>query len=193
MKKIILCFIAFFFSFNYCSAIAKENDKKLKALYQDLLHRNEIIERVNGIGICADTRDWKGVISCFADKVLLDYTSMVGGQPVELTPAVIVSSWKGLLPGFKMTQHQITNHRVKINDDEADCFSYVTAIHHLPNKSGKDTWTVWGYYNHHLIKKDAGWKVAKMKFTLKLIEGNRSLPQLAKKVMAERAKKARSK
>lgn len=154
---------------------------------QRLIDRNEIIEKVNGIATNADMRNWQGVIDCFADEVLLDYTSLVGGNPAKLKPAEIVNAWKGLLPGFKMTQHTVTNHEVMIKGNEADCFSYVTAIHYLPNKSGKDTWTVRGYYDHHFIKTNTGWKVDKMKFKVTLIEGNNELPKLAQQAVKEQS------
>lgn len=44
-----------------------------------------------------------------------------------------------------MTQHTVTGHQVMIrgeDNNEADCFSSVTALHYLPNGVGNDTWTV---------------------------------------------------
>ena len=149
-------------------------DEKL----QQLLDEREIINVINGIGIDADRGDWNGVSGAFADVVLLDYSSM--GAPAEnLPPAEIVVRWKAVLPGFKMTQHSITNHRITVGGDEAGCFSYVTAKHFLPNDSGEDVWTVIGYYEHHLKKIGDRWKVDRMKFTATIIEGNNDLPKLA--------------
>ena len=133
---------------------------------------------------------WDKLKSAFADEVLLDYTSMTGGQPStsktfdnlfagKLSPDTFIASWKDLLPGFKMTQHAITNHTVTLRENGADCFSYVTAIHHLPVEKGDNYWTVHGFYDHHLVRSASGWKVDAMKFTVRFIQGNSDLPKLA--------------
>jgi SnoaL-like domain len=145
---------------------------------QQLLDEREIIRVVNSIGINADLRNWQAVLPAFADEVLLDYSSM--GAPVEtLKSDDIVRNWQAILPGFKMTQHMITNHQVSITENEADCFSYVHAIHHLPNESNNNTWLVVGHYEHHLIRLKQAWRVDKMKLIATLIDGNMNLPQMA--------------
>ena len=63
--------------------------------------RNEVIQTVQTIFIHTDERNWDLVKGQFAGSVLLDYTSLSGGNPSTLTPQAIVDSWKGLLPGFK--------------------------------------------------------------------------------------------
>lgn len=145
---------------------------------QQLLNEREIINVVNSIFMKTDRRDWQAVSEAFADEVLLDYSSM-GAAAETLKPTEIVARWKDLLPGFKMTQHTITNHRVSLDDNEAECFCYGNALHYLPNDSGKDIWRVMGYYEHHLIKTAQGWKVDRMKFTATLVDGNNDLPKMA--------------
>ena len=144
----------------------------------ELLDEREIMNIVNSLFMKSDRRDWQAVSEAFAQTVLLDYSSM-GVAAERLEPAEIVARWKDLLPGFKMTQHAITNHRVSVNGNMADCFCYVDALHYLPNHSGKETWRVMGYYEHHLIKTVEGWKVDRMKFTATFIEGNQDLPKMA--------------
>lgn len=145
---------------------------------QQLLDERDIIKVVNSIFINTDRRDWQAVSKAFAERVLLDYSSM-GAAAEELKPSEIVARWKDMMPGFKMTQHAITNHLVSFDGDKAGCFSYGNAIHHLPNDSGENTWRVMGYYEHHLVKTAQGWKVDRMKFTATLIEGNNDLPKTA--------------
>lgn len=150
---------------------------------KQLFDERDIINIVNSIGIYADRHDWDALLQAFADEVLLDYSSM--GAPVEkLKSTEIITRWKALLPGFNMTQHTITNHRVTIaGDDEAECLSYVVAIHYLPNQSGRNIWLVMGYYEHHLVRTNAGWKIDKMKFNSTLIDGNSDLPQMAMEIV----------
>ncbi len=145
---------------------------------RQLLDEREIIGVVSDIGVSADRRDWQAVREAFAEEVLLDYSSM-GAAVESLGPAEIVARWKALLPGFKMTQHANTNHRVSLSGDEAECFSYVNAMHHLPNDSGDDTWQVMGRYEHHLVRTARGWKVDRMKFIVTLTLGNDDLPNMA--------------
>lgn len=175
---VVLSAFAFFVS---CSTLKpKEEQSSRNAHFQQVIDRNEIVDKVNQIAVNADRRNWQGLIGCFADEVLLDYTAMVGGEPSKLKPEEIAEAWKGLLSGFEMTQHTVTNHEVRIKGNEAEVFSYVTAVHYLPNESGTDTWTVVGYYDHHLMKTSLGWRVDQMKFTPTLIEGNTDLPRMAK-------------
>lgn len=148
--------------------------------------RNAIIQTLQNIFIDTDNRNWEQVKAQFADQVLLDYTSMSGGEPSEITPQDIVDSWKGLLPGFKSTQHALSNFQVTIADDEADVFHYGTAWHHLPNEEGEDVWTVVGTYEHHLVKIDGLWKVDRMRFNLKFTDGNGDLPRLAQNRISEK-------
>ncbi len=157
---------------------AAGGDKKMDAKMKELVDEREIINVVNTIAIEADRGNWSAVENAFADQVLLDYSSM-GAKVETLKPAQIIANWKTVLPGFQATQHAVTNHRVSIKGNEAECFSYVDSIHFLPNESGKNTWRVMGFYNHHLVKTAKGWRVDRMKLTTTLIEGNNDLPKLA--------------
>lgn len=150
---------------------------------QQLLDEREIINVVNSIGINADLRNWQAVTQAFADEVQLDYSSM--GAAVEtLTPADVIKKWKAILPGFQMTQHMMTNHQVSITGDNAKCFSYIHAVHCLPNESNNNTWTVIGHYEHHLVRLNQAWKIDRMKLVMTLIDGNMDLPSLAMKAVA---------
>ena len=143
-----------------------------------------IIDTVNAIFIGTDTHNWQLVYNAFSSEVFLDYSSM-GAEAATLSSDTIISSWQGILPGFDVTQHSISNHVVTLKGDEANCFSYGTALHYLPDDDG-DVWRVVGHYDHHLIRTEASWRVDKMIFTLKFIDGNSGLAALAQ----ERVKRA---
>ena len=180
MRNVLIVLSAFAF-FVSCATFKPNGEQSSRnAHFQQLIDRNEIVDTVNQIAVNADRRNWQGLIASLADEVLLDYAAMLGGEPSKLTPQEIAKAWRGLLTGFEMTQHTVTNHKVTIKGNEAEVFSYVTAVHYFPNESGKDTWTVVGYYNHHLVKTSLGWKVDQIRFTPTLIEGNADLPRLAK-------------
>ena len=102
-------------------------------------------------------------------------TSMVGGEPVTLTPLEIVTSWeKGLKP-LKAIHHQAGNYIVNANQNEAEVFCYGIASHYLPNKSNQNTRIFVGSYDFHLIKNGENWQIDKFKFNLKYIDGNPNL------------------
>ncbi len=127
----------------------------------------------------ADEHDWLRVERAFAPAVELDYSSMTGGEPAKLSPQQITDSWKGLLPGFEATHHQISNFSMDINDQTARVSAYGTATHYLSNASGKNVWTVVGTYDFELKRSQANWQVSAMRFNFKYQDGNANLPQLA--------------
>ena len=44
----------------------------------------EITSVVNRIAMLTDLRDWEGLHQCFTDRVTVDYTSLMGGQPESI-------------------------------------------------------------------------------------------------------------
>ncbi|MEH0154581.1 nuclear transport factor 2 family protein [Limibacter armeniacum] len=151
---------------------------QLSTIY--LQHRADIIDLVNNICIGADKRDWELVKKAFDSSVTLDYSSLSGNPATVCSPQEIINGWKHALPGYTATQHMVTNHSVTIHEEEAECFSYLQAIHILPNDSGNNTWTVFGQYHHHFNKTVKGWKIDRLTFTLVHQEGNPDLPKLAR-------------
>ena len=136
----------------------------------------QIINSVKQVFEAADARNWPQVADAFASQVLLDYTSMAGGEPVTLTPDQIVGSWKGLLPGFDKTRHMIHDFEVSIDGSKARVAHDGTANHYLNG----ETWTVVGNYELELIQQAGEWKVNAMKFNMEFMDGNTDLPRLAK-------------
>jgi len=144
------------------------------------MDNHQITETINKLFISVDNRDWDEVKSIFCDTVLLDYTSMTGGEPAALSSSQIIDSWKDILPGFDKTHHQLGNYLVETDSDLAKVFCYGTATHYLANESKKNIWTVVGSYDLELEKINNAWRIIKMKFNLKYIDGNNDLPKMAK-------------
>ena len=157
------------------SSGSRSVDSNMMAAYQDLLAKEEVKEVINRLFISTDNRDWETVSQLFAEEVLFDVTSMVGGDPVRLTPKDIVTAWdKGLKP-LKAIHHQAGNYIVKTMQNEADVFCYGIASHYLPNKTDQNTRIFVGSYNFHRIKNNDIWQIDKFKFNLKYIDGNPNL------------------
>jgi hypothetical protein len=138
-----------------------------------------VIEAVNKLFIYVDNREWEKVMSIFYNTVLLDYTSMAGGVPADLSSRQIIDSWKGVMPGFDKTHHQLGNYLTEGDSLVHKVFCYGTATHYLANESGNNIWTVVGSYDFQLKKYDGVWRVTMMKFNLKYIDGNKQLPVMA--------------
>jgi hypothetical protein len=83
----------------------------------------------------------------------LDYSSLVGGEPVNLAVDMLIDNWKGFLPRFKST-------------------------HYHPQPDRRNIWTVFGTYDAGLEKYSGEWKVTALKLNLSCVDGNLELPAL---------------
>ncbi len=129
--------------------------------------------------VATDQRDWQKVEASFVSEVLLDYSSMTGNPASKLTPSQIITSWKGILPGFEYTHHQLGNFLTTTEDSKANVFCYGTASHYLTDESG-NLWVVVGSYDFELEQDQRKeWRISSMKFNFKYQEGNLSLPAKA--------------
>lgn len=138
-----------------------------------------IVAAVNEIGLAADIRDWPRVRAQFADEVLVDYTSLAGGQPARMNADDLVASWRAFLPGFTVTQHLVGSHRVSVEGQRASVLSQFIATHRLAGATGGELWTLGGHYRHALRKTGTAWKVDAITMTWTWQTGNPDLPRLA--------------
>ena len=143
--------------------------------YRNLLAKENVREVVNRLFVSTDNRDWAAVEALFDQKVLFDMTSMVGGDPVTMTPAEIVAAWDNGLKPLKAIHHQAGNYIINVNQDRADVFCYGIASHYLPNKTNQNTRIFVGSYNFHLTKYGEEWLIDQFKFNLKYVDGNPNL------------------
>ncbi len=146
---------------------------------QWLLDRMQITDVVNNVATCADLRDWQGLRDCFADAIMVDYTSLNGGTPIHTTPEELIAGWRAILSGFQATHHMITNHRISVHGDTATCFVYVHVTHSLPNPDEEPFWILGGYYTYQLARTSQGWRVTSTTLTATWARGNQHLTVLA--------------
>ena len=151
----------------------------LLSLTLNAQHMKSPKDVVVGLFVATDERDWDTVLESFSPRVLLDYSSMTGNPATELNPEAIVTAWKGVLPGFESTHHQIGNILEHVDGYKATVFSYGTATHYLTDESG-NIWTVVGSYDFEVVQdSNENWKISMMKFNFKYQDGNTSLPEKA--------------
>ncbi|WP_196439900.1 nuclear transport factor 2 family protein [Planomonospora sp. ID67723] len=137
--------------------------------------RFEIIDVCTRLVWHTDRREWDLLASVFAEKVMLDYTSLDGGEPVTLTPGQIVGAWSQVLGAFDATQHLLGNHLVTTDGDTAVCTASFQATHRLADPYGSPLWTLGGTYRFDLVRTAAGWKIAGVVMTWTWADGNRNL------------------
>ena len=122
-----------------------------------------------------DLRAFDAVQPLFADEAVIDYTSLWGGRPETTTPEALMIAWRGVLPGFDATWHEIGDLRVSVAGDQARATSTVDARHWI----GERTWRVKGRYAFALRKIDGRWRVTRMTLTVTEEEGDRGLVERA--------------
>jgi hypothetical protein len=142
-----------------------------------LLEKDRIIDVINQLFIATDKRDWPAVRRCFAEAVLFDMTSLTGGTPSRLTPEQIAAGWEDGLRAIEVIHHQAGNYRVDVRGDRGTAFCYAIASHYRRTRSGRNTRTLVGSYDFHLIRLDGRWQIDSFRFNLKYVDGNANLEQ----------------
>ncbi|RFU87943.1 nuclear transport factor 2 family protein [Streptomyces triticagri] len=138
-----------------------------------------IAETCTRMAVHADRREWQQLRALFADKVVLDYTSLAGGEPVRLAPQEIVDAWTGTLGGYDATQHLVANHLVVIDGDRAVCTASFQATHRLAAAHGGSLWTLGGDYRWELVRAGDRWLIDTVVMTATWGDGNQALPSQA--------------
>lgn len=114
-----------------------------------------------------DVLDWAGVRAVLGDRVLVDYTSLGGGEPAEVSGDDLVTTWQGLLPGFGATQHLLGPVVVTGEREEA----HVRGYHHLDGS----VWMIAGHYAAEV----RGDRIAALRLDTYYQDGDLDLPARA--------------
>jgi len=120
----------------------------------------------------ADERNWSKVKNAMAEKVLLDYSSMSGGEPAMLSPDDIVKAWANFLPGFDKTKHNLSNFKIATGDKLTAVTFDGKADHFIANK----VWTVEGDYYAEAKNDD---RISLLRLNFKAQRGDTDLPAQA--------------
>ncbi len=140
-----------------------------------LVERGRIGDVLTTVFVATDSRDWERVRGCFAPKVLLDMTSLTGGEPVSMSPEEIAAGWEAGLQPVESVHHQFGNLLVNCRGSEADASCYGIAYHFRRTASGRNTRIFVGSYDFHFQLIDGEWKIDLFRFNLKFLDGNLEL------------------
>ena len=140
----------------------------------------DAIQAVTAIFVSADTHDWAGLRSRLADRVRLDWTSLSGGEPADLTGDELTEAWRTLLSAFEATHHQLGNFLVDhIDAEQARLRFYGTATHVLATPGQEGRWLLGARYQAVLRHNDDGWQANELILTVVWGQGNHNLLAVA--------------
>jgi len=159
----------------FAAAVAALGVAAAPASAADPREEARVRQTVLAIPTNIDLRSFEAVAPLFASPVVIDYTSLWGGEPTSMTPAELMTSWRGIVPGFDATWHEISNIEVQVNGATATANSDVDGRHWL----GERLWRPIGRYEFRLAKQGEQWKVTHMTFLMTREEGERALVQEA--------------
>jgi len=143
--------------------------------------REAIAEIVARVAYEADAGKWEALRSLYADEVRVDYTSLAGGEPASVRADDLMANWRALLPGFDLTQHLLGPIVVEIDGDRAVARTHVRALHRIAGAEGGEDWIVGGHYIYQFARSDGRWRITGHTLARAYKEGNRMLPDLARK------------
>lgn len=109
--------------------------------------------------------------AAFAPQVVIDYTSLWGGDPATMTPSALMDAWRGIVPGFDATWHELGPVSVTIDGDTATATADVDGRHWI----GDRLWRPIGTYHWDLARIDDEWRVTRMEFDMTREIGDRAL------------------
>jgi len=138
--------------------------------------RQQAEDHVVKMFVATDERDWATLESCFNDPFVLDMTSMVGGSPAAMTPRQVAAAWADGFKPLTHVHHQVGNFQTVARGSTATVRCYGIALHHRSGIASKDkTRRFVGTYELDLTATDAGWRISRLEFKLKFIDGNLEL------------------
>jgi hypothetical protein len=128
---------------------------------QRLIDRTELIELMGRYAAGVDLLDRELYGICFTNPVEIDFASVDTLR--SMTPREWCDFCWGIVEGLDSTQHIITNHRITfIDDDEATIIAYMHAQHYIKDVV---SYVSAGYYTDRAVRTDAGWRLARVRFT----------------------------
>lgn len=135
--------------------------------------RQEIEDLVVRAFVATDEQDWEALHDCLTDPVILDMTSLVGGEPSTVPPEVVSSIWSEGFATLDHVHHQVANFRTRIDGDRALVKCYGTAYHYRGGIEDPVKWRQFvGTYEFDVLRKDDAWRIGRLQFVCKFIEGN---------------------
>jgi len=127
----------------------------------------QICDLVYTYATAIDAKDWKLYRSIFADEIDMDF-SAIGSTPlIRISADEWVGNGRPAFVGLDATQHFMSNPRVTVDGDTADCTVYLNAEHFLVEDDVQRDFSVGASYDVGLIRSEGSWKISAM--TIKIM------------------------
>ena len=107
-----------------------------------------------------DRRDWPLFRTVFTDDCELDYGEIGAWNGVDAVTEFMQQTHA--MAGH--TLHRLTNQVIALDGDRAEARTYVDALIMLGNNSSGVNGI--GYYDDQIVRTDAGWRIARRRFTV---------------------------
>ncbi|MFE7799268.1 nuclear transport factor 2 family protein [Nocardia sp. NPDC057440] len=139
-----------------------------------LADRFAIVDVLTRMFVYTDQKRWDDLLDVvFTPKV--DFDGGFGG-PVGIREAAdIVGDWRAGLSGLDAVHHQAGNYLIDLQSDHAAVHADAIAVHLKNDAVNGTTRTFIGSYTLGAERTDAGWRVNRFHYHLKVIEGNADL------------------
>lgn len=126
---------------------------------------------VESVAVLADSGNFETLENLYASEILVDYTSLAGGEPEIKSPQALMTEWAQVLPGFDRTRHEISHVEVSVTGRQAVASAEVTADHYVADLH----WQVTGDYRYELVNDGDGWRITAATFSLRDEAGTRDV------------------
>ncbi len=138
--------------------------------------REQVVETVNRLYVYVDEQAWDKLLAeVFAEQVTLDMSSL-GGPDQQMLAKDICDMWAAGFEGIDAINHLAGNYLVSFGSPgKAEVFAYATATHYKESAVNGKTREFVGTYEIGLSKLDEGWRVDKLAYQLKYLNGNTEL------------------
>ena len=121
---------------------------------------------------CSRIRNnYEALETLYADEVLVDYTSLAGGEVELKSGRALMTQWASVLPGFERTRHQLSNLQVDLRGNSASATADVLADHYVNDLF----WQVSGNYEYRFERILGEWKITSHRFNLESEQGTRDV------------------
>ena len=128
---------------------------------------------VDDLFLATDAKDWARAEALFhAASMRVDMTSLIGGAPLEPTPAQLFAGFASGLHAGKVSHHMTSNVRITLQGDTAAIVAHGYAWNHVPAlPTGENLWETWGVYELTARRTAAGWRLASFTYRSRLTRG----------------------
>jgi SnoaL-like protein len=125
-----------------------------------------------------DTRDWTLLTSTLCAEFEYDYSSHRPGAAGSTTAVEWVAHARQRFATMTTTEHSMSNPRVLVDGDSAQCRMYVVAWH-LAEVDGREEWcTIGGEYRNALLRRDGRWRISRLLLDRRWTIGNAAVLDL---------------